>query len=259
MAAPTVKRALVHAASVLTTRDRERVLSVDMRPLVIHLLAGLEHAGVERAVVTLGHDAAQIAECVTAYRFTRLRIDFVYLTIGTVGGVWRNLANSVLAARTAFEGPAPLLIVRADNLYDPRLLRQIATAPFGTSRGLKAFALVDSTPATMQYASMARARHNKYWTRVAFADGDRGRAIRCGTRLGAFDGVVAGEVYASSPVIFDWLATLFRSSLSASLSDAAAALADRGELGRIRIPRTSTRRILWLPQSPTQTARCRPG
>ena len=39
---PTVKRALVHATSVLTTRDQERVLSVDMRPLVIHLLAALE-------------------------------------------------------------------------------------------------------------------------------------------------------------------------------------------------------------------------
>ena len=48
---PTVKRALVHATSVLTTRDQERVLSVDMRPLVIHLLAALEQAGIERAVI----------------------------------------------------------------------------------------------------------------------------------------------------------------------------------------------------------------
>ena len=62
----TVKRALVHATSVLTTRNQERVLSVDMRPLVIHLLAGLERAGIERAVVTLGQEAAQVAECVTA-------------------------------------------------------------------------------------------------------------------------------------------------------------------------------------------------
>ena len=66
----TVKRALVHATSVLTTRDGERVLSVDMRPLVIHLLAGLEQAGILHAVITLGHDAAHMAECVTAYGFT---------------------------------------------------------------------------------------------------------------------------------------------------------------------------------------------
>ena len=45
----------MHAASVLTTKDGQRVLSVDMRPLVIHLLSGLEQAGIERVVVTLGH------------------------------------------------------------------------------------------------------------------------------------------------------------------------------------------------------------
>ena len=116
MAAPTVKRALVHAASVLTTRDRERVLSVDMRPLVIHLLAGLEQAGIERAVVMLGHDAAQVAECVTAYGFNKMRVDFVYLTLGSaVGAVWRNLANSVLAARAAFAGNAPLRLTVLDD------------------------------------------------------------------------------------------------------------------------------------------------
>jgi hypothetical protein len=66
--APTVRQALVHAASYITTHDRAaQVLQVDMRPLVIHLLAGLEKAGVERAVVTLGHHAAELAECVAAY------------------------------------------------------------------------------------------------------------------------------------------------------------------------------------------------
>ena len=81
--------------------------------LVIHLLAGLEQAGVERAVVTLGHDAQNVAECVTAYGFTHLKIDFIYLTLGSaIGGLWRNLANSVIAARSAFVRKAPLLIVR---------------------------------------------------------------------------------------------------------------------------------------------------
>ena len=60
----------MHAASYITTRDRQnQVLKVDMRPLVIHLIAGLEQAGLERAVVTLGHEAAEIAECVQAYGF----------------------------------------------------------------------------------------------------------------------------------------------------------------------------------------------
>ena len=154
---PTVKRALVHATSVLTTRDQERVLSVDMRPLVIHLLAALEQAGIERAVVTLGHNATQVAECVTEYGFTRLHIDFVYLTLGSaVGAVWCSLANSVIAARALFTGKEPLIIVRADNLYDCRLLRKIADAPFGKNRRLQAYALVDDTPTAVGWATSVR-------------------------------------------------------------------------------------------------------
>ena len=229
---PSVKCALVHATSVLTIRDlsshSERVLSVDMRPLVIHLLAGLEKAGIERAVVTLGHNAAQVAECIAEYGFTQLQIDFVYLTLGSaVGTVWRNLANSVIAARTAFTGAAPLLIVRADNLYDVRLLRKIAQAPFDRERRFEAYALVDTTPATIRWATGARPK----WLRVALADGDRQRVIRCGPRLGSFDGVVAGEVYATTPRVFEQLAALFANSFSTNLADAMSALADRGELG----------------------------
>ena len=193
---PIVKRALVHATSVLTTRDQERVLSVDMRPLVIHLLAALEQAGIERAVVTLGHNATQVAECVTEYGFTRLQIDFVYLTLGSaVGAVWCSLANSVIAARALFTGKEPLLIVRADNLYDCRLLRKIADAPFGKERRYQAYALVDDTPTAVGWATSVR----NNWARVALATHDRQCAVRCSPRLGAFDAVVAGEVYATTP------------------------------------------------------------
>ena len=237
---PTVRRALVHATSVLTTRDEERVLSVDMRPLVIHLLAGLEQAGIERAVVTLGHDAAKVAECVTAYGFTHMQIDFVYLTLGSaVGALWRNLANSVIAARAAFTGTEPLLIVRADNLYDGRLLRKIAEAPFGRvggfggKRRFEAYALADTTPAVLTWARGPAGPAN--WARIALAEHDRSRAIRCGPQLGSFDALVAGEVYACTPNIFELLAGLFSTSLSTSLADAMAELADRGALGVVEV------------------------
>ena len=225
----TVKRALVHAASALTTQDAsKRVLSVDMRPLVIHLLAGLEQAGIERAVVTLGHDATKVAECVTAYGFTHLQIDFVYLTLGSATGtVWRNLANSVIAARTSFAGSTePLLIVRADNLYDSRLLRRIAEAPFDAAGRVEAFALADATPAALSWASKSKTGH--HWVRVALAEQDRQRVIRLGPRLGAFDAVVAGEVYAARPKVFEHLAALFSRSLSTSLADVMSGVADRG-------------------------------
>ena len=60
--------ALVHAAAVLSMRDRKvgtkKVLSIDMRPLVLHLLEGLQRAGIERVVVTLGDNAEQMERAV---------------------------------------------------------------------------------------------------------------------------------------------------------------------------------------------------
>lgn len=172
-----------------------------------------------------------MAECVTAYGFTSLQIDFVYLTLGsTAGSVWRNLANSVIAARAAFTGTAPLLVVRADNLYDFRLLRKIATAPFGGSRRLEAFALVDSTPSTLAWVTKARPN----WARVVLGE-DRLRAVRCSPRLGSFDAVVAGEVHAIVPKVFELLASLFSQSLSTSIADAMSELADAGALGVVEV------------------------
>ena len=55
---------------------------------MIHLLAGLGRRGL-RAVVTLGHDAQNVAECVQAYGFTHLKIDFVYMT-SAAPRMWRN-------------------------------------------------------------------------------------------------------------------------------------------------------------------------
>ena len=231
---PVVKRALVHATSVLTTREKDAVLSVDMRPLVIHLLAALEIAGIERAVVTLGHNATLVAECVTEYGFKRMQIDFVFLTLGSaVGAVWCSLANSVIAARALFTGKEPLLIVRADNLYDCRLLRKIADAPFGKERRFQAYALVDDTPTAVGWATSVR----NSWARVALATHDRQCAVRCSARLGAFDAVVAGEVYATTPQLFELLSDLFMERASTSLADAMSVLADRGTLGVVQARR----------------------
>ena len=66
--APRVRQALVHAASGISTRDaKQRVLSVDMRPLVIHLLDGLHRAGLERAVVCLGENASAVEHAVQTH------------------------------------------------------------------------------------------------------------------------------------------------------------------------------------------------
>ena len=192
---PVVKQALVHASSVLTTRDRakQEVLSIDMRPLVIHLLVGLEQAGIERVVCTLGHSAAEVAACVLEYGF-RLKVDFVWLTLGTAGSTWRNLANSILASRAAFPGNEPLLIVRADQLYDWRLLSKIARQPFAD--GIEAYALVDVSPATLGWADgqfcQRGCSRGQCHALAKVLRGPNGRVVRCGHQLGSYDAVIAG-------------------------------------------------------------------
>ena len=241
---PVVKQALVHASSDLTTRNQaKQVLRVDMRPLVIHLLAGLEQAGLERAVVVLGHQAAEIAACVQGYGFKYLQVDFVYLTIGSANGTyWRNLANSILAARAAFPSSTdPLLIVRADQLYDWRILRRIADAPFASDSRFDAYALIDVSPPILgwadgQFCSATCQRGQCHaLAKVALDVHDRRRAVRCGHRLGSYDAVVAGEVYATRPRLFETLARLFVQSLSTSLADAMGELASQGTLGCVEV------------------------
>ena len=52
-----------------------------------------------------------------------------------------------------FKTDEPLLIVRADQLYDWRVLRKIACAPFVP--GIDAFALIDPASETLEWASGA--------------------------------------------------------------------------------------------------------
>ena len=118
---PTVKRALVHAASQLSTRKQAsclratpthrttpphhrtaptaphpphpqaQVITVDQRPLVLHLLIGLCRAGLERAVVAVG-EGAELIEA--AVREAELPMQVDYVTVPP--SLWRNLANSIL-------------------------------------------------------------------------------------------------------------------------------------------------------------------
>lgn len=240
MPAPRVTQALVHAASALTTRgqDANQVLMIDMRPLVIHLLSGLEQAGLNRVVITLGHNASQVADCVQAYGFRTLKIDFIYMTIGKVKGTWSNLASSIIAARAAFRGDEPLLIVRGDQLYDSRLLRKLADAPL--AKDLHAFALIDVSPATLRWVDgqfcekNGKAEQNQALAKVLRSP--NGRAVRCGHRLGSYDAVVAGELFVTKPLIFSILTRLFSTaSHSPTIADAMQEFAAQGELGCIEV------------------------
>ena len=160
------------------------MITVDQRPLVLHLLIGLCRAGLERAVVAVG-DGAELIE--TAVREAELPIQVSYVTVPP--SLWRNLANSILMCKAAFKTDEPLLIVRADQLYDWRVLRKIACAPFVP--GIDAFALVDPAPETLEWASGAlcgpSCKHAGNTGRcnalVKVARGADGRAVRCGCMI----------------------------------------------------------------------------
>ena len=160
------------------------MITVDQRPLVLHLLIGLCRAGLERAVVAVG-DGAELIE--SAVREAELPIQVSYVTVPP--SLWRNLANSILMCKAAFKTDEPLLIVRADQLYDWRVLRKIACAPFVP--GIDAFALVDPAPETLEWASGAlcgpSCKHAGNTGRcnalVKVARGADGRAVRCGCML----------------------------------------------------------------------------
>ena len=163
-----------------------QVITVDQRPLVLHLLIGLCRAGLERAVVAVG-EGAELIEA--AVREAELPMQVDYVTVPP--SLWRNLANSILMCKAAFKTDEPLLIVRADQLYDWRLLRKIVCAPFVP--GIDAFALVDPAPDTLEWASGAlcgpSCKHAGNTGRcnalVKVARGADGRAVRCGCMLKA--------------------------------------------------------------------------
>ena len=74
------KQALV-PASLLTSVLDGSLLSVDVRPLVVHVLHGLASAGIERAVVVLGVGAEQLVHSIQAEVFATMRVDSVANTL----------------------------------------------------------------------------------------------------------------------------------------------------------------------------------
>ncbi|KAL3912560.1 MAG: hypothetical protein SGPRY_008299 [Prymnesium sp.] len=245
----------MHASSALATRDRRtapsEVLCVDMRPLVLHLLAGLQRAGIERVVIVVGENAKQIANAALEANF-RLMISFVHVP----SSLWRTLANSIMVSRAAFPSDDPFLIVRADQLYDWRLLRRVAG--FELSEGVDASALIDTAEIALHWASGAlctatcKNGRRAYFTTISpppppslplslllsesqvdRAGGDR--ILSCGHRVEAYDAVVAGDVYVTSPKIFAALERLAESSIYYTTSEAMQLFASGGSLGWVEV------------------------
>ena len=145
-----VKQALV-PASLLTSVLDGSLLAVDVRPLVVHVLHGLASAGVERAVVVLGTGAERIKdsvmqEFVGSENAKKMKVEFLW---GVDVNWGSSLANNIMAARAAFSGDEPLLIVRSDYLFDWKLLKMMVNCAFSKGLTVDAYALVDSNQETL--------------------------------------------------------------------------------------------------------------
>ena len=212
-----VKQALV-PASLLTSVLDGSILSLDVRPLVLHVLHGLASAGIERAVVVLGAGAEQLVDALKQERFASMKIDTV---IGVDIHWGSSLANNIMAARAAFPADEPLLIVRSDYLFDWRLLRRMARCTF--DKQTSAFGLIDSAPETLEWVSGAHCKaycqqgHCHALVKVLRGEGDR--IARIGHRLSAYDALSSG-IYVSKPHIFDELSSLLKGAKFATVADA---------------------------------------
>ena len=137
-----------------------------------------------------------------------------------------RLREAEYAAYLAEPGGARLLFVD-DGSHDgtARILRRIADAPFSgggsAAGGLDAFALVDTTPQTLEWASGVycsdSCRGGRCQALCKVLRDPNGRAVRCSHQLRHYDAVVAGECYATTPRLFELLTELFRLGLGLGL------------------------------------------
>ena len=246
---PGVRQALVPASLFTSLLGEHALISVDARPLVIHCLHGLEWSGITRAVVVLGKGAEELASAVRLERFEKLKVELLW---GDDFGWGTSLANSIMAARGAFdEKGEPLLIVRSDYLFDWRLLHKMARARF-TSKDIDAFALVDTAQEVLEWISGAHCGahckngHCHALVKVLLGHGDR--IARIGHRLAAYDALQAG-IYVARPIIFKELAGLLRSEKFCTVADSMQALATNGRL-RFR----EVEDLLWFGHETMETA-----
>mmetsp|Transcript_13758 Transcript_13758/g.26867 ORF Transcript_13758/g.26867 Transcript_13758/m.26867 type:complete len:833 (+) Transcript_13758:196-2694(+) len=228
----TVKQALVPASTLLSALDKGRLSHIDMRPLIIHVLRGLQRVGIERTVVALGQGANAIVESVRRHPFN-MQVDFVW---GNEFAWGSALANSIMAARSAFQDNEPLLIVRSDYLFDWRLLQKMATVRF--TRDIDVFALVDTGPETLEWVSGAHCNahckdgHCHTLVKVLRGEGDRVATI--GHRLSSYDALVAG-IFACRPLIFAQLERHLNEQLYCTVADSMQEIA---AVGRLRFVET---------------------
>ena len=210
-----VSLALIPAAGRGARLDRPNtpkpLVDVGGKPLIVDILARLQRAGIERAVIVVGFGADQIIRALTHHPDLDLEVSFVHHC-----GWRQGLASSILAAREEID--EPFLLTMSDHLFHDDLITRISTAELGDDQALM---LVDPDPDQVFDLPAAVKVH---------LEDDRVRQTN--RTLSAPDGVDAG-LFLFTPAIFAALEDALRDNEPASLTDGLSRLASQDVLRAI--------------------------
>src|SRR6187402_374883 len=214
-----VTRAIVLAAGLgsrlteggdITPKPLRRVAGV---PLVVRVLRTLEAAGIEHAVVVVGHCGDLIKEAVRQEAELELKVTFVENT-----DYLKKNGVSVLAAAGYIDREC--LLTMSDHLYTPELVRRLLAAEIPA----------DGAALAVDY-DIPRCFDLDDATKVAV---ERGRIVRIGKELDAYDALDTG-VFRIGPSLVAELARVAEMNGDASLSDGVQALSRRGEFAAVDV------------------------
>ncbi len=211
-------RAIVLAAGVgarseggdLAPKPLRQVAGV---PLVVRVLRTLEAAGVEHAVVVIGHAGHLIKQAVAAESELGLAVTFVENT-----DYLKKSGVSVLAAAAYIDREC--LLTMADHLYSPELVKRLLAAELPA----------DGAALAVDY-DLPRCFDLDGATKVAV---ERGRIVRIAKELAAYDALDTG-VFRVGPSLVAELSRVVEQNGDASLSDGVQALSRRGVVAAVDV------------------------
>jgi 1L-myo-inositol 1-phosphate cytidylyltransferase len=175
-------------------------------PLLARTLAAARQAGIVDAHVVLGYDADRVRALAASYCPPRMRLHF------HVNPDWsRENGVSVLVPRPRI-APGPFALLMGDHIFEPRMLRQLLTAPRQAGETLLGIDRQTTDPAIVQEATKVRLR------------GGSVKAI--GKSVHPYDGLDTG-LFVCDPLLFTAIDDACASG-DTTLSAGIARLASRG-------------------------------
>ena len=194
----------------VTPKPLRRVAGV---PLIVRVLRTLEAAGIQEAVVVIGHGGHLIKEAVAEGHDLRLDVTFVENT-----DYLKKNGVSVLAAAAYIDREC--LLTMSDHLYSPELVRRLLAAEIPTNGA--ALAVDYDIPRCFDLDDA---------TKVGV---ERGLIVRIAKELDAYDALDTG-VFRIGPSLIAELSRVAELNGDASLSDGVQALSRRGVFAAVDV------------------------